>query len=330
MPRIIDHDGSKFLGFRLPKLKFPRIPNIGLGVSELLQKLVLFLVALVAAFVFYKLSVVAFEAVFGGERQTQPPKPVQPPAQPPAQPPVQPPVQPPPQPPAQPPAQAPAQAPAQQPAQSQSGVAEEQRTAELKVEAGIFKGSLTLTKSTKNYVITPVVGKQLVQNRIGDYFYVSLLDPLAKAPFFFAPGKYQLDEHSREFGASLSAFQREVMEKLKVLNAEVYVQGSADALNQGFTSKSIGFECGGKPFDEIAYHPYAGVPGYKFKSELRRKAISTDYGNQDLPFLRAKYLSCKFNQVFPNTNVQILEGSIDQNENELSRSGTFVLYVPKG
>jgi hypothetical protein len=48
----------------------------------------------------------------------------------------------------------------------------------------------------------------------------------------------------------------------------------------------------------------------------------------DLPYLRARFLQCKYHTIFQETPAEILEGNIDPDVNELSRNGTLLLYVP--
>jgi hypothetical protein len=114
-----------------------------------------------------------------------------------------------------------------------------------------------------------------------------------------------------------------------VAGARVYIRGHADSLAASFQSKVQPFECNNEEWSDIKYLKAVDTTKQKFSEQSYPwKIQGVDYGNKDLPYLRARFLQCKYHTIFQETPAEILEGNIDPNINEFSRNGTLLLYIP--
>jgi len=204
----------------------------------------------------------------------------------------------------------------------------------LKIDAKHMVVELRAGSTTKNYKVSLVPHTQIVEENEGDYFYISLTNPITNSPFFFKEGKYTLEELDPDFLDALTIFQKTVLDKIKILDAKIYIQGKADSLSPSFRSDFRSFSCNNEPSSEISYHKKAEFGEYKYTKDLYTKIIGTTYGNDDLPELRAKFLQCKYKTISRDssaeeTPAEIIQGGVDRSINEISRNGTFLLYIPK-
>lgn len=204
-----------------------------------------------------------------------------------------------------------------------------QKTAELKVKAGIFVAELKAGMTTKDYSVTPIASNELVQGKKGKYFIVNLLDAETTQPIYFPNGKYVLNELESRFAYSLNKFNAAVLKKVEILGARVFVQGKADSLAAQFKSSFTDFECNGESSNMISFHPSVGGSKYKFSERFRSRNVGPMFGNDDLPFLRARFLQCRLQTIYQASSIEVIEGEVDPLENKQSRSGTFILYVPQ-
>jgi hypothetical protein len=113
-------------------------------------------------------------------------------------------------------------------------ISETTKNAEFRIKAQGVVVDLTDGSTKKNYKAFPITIKEVIEGKKGDYFFVTLTNPLTKSPFYFKEGKYTLDELDSVFGESLSIFQKDVLDKVKVVGARVYIQGHADSLTASF------------------------------------------------------------------------------------------------
>ena len=200
--------------------------------------------------------------------------------------------------------------------------------AKLKIAAGNFVFELTHGAKREEWRSLPIAHEQVAEGKKGNYFYITLLDVVTKQPFYFNRGEYTFDELDPRFSAALLKFQNEVMNNLAIAKPIIYIKGSADSLSPNFASKFEAFNCDNGQSNEINFHKRVQNAAYRFENAFTKRSVGEIYGNNDLPFLRARFLQCKYNLLFPKATVEILEGDIDANVDVESRNGTFILYVP--
>lgn len=210
-----------------------------------------------------------------------------------------------------------------------SGSKEVQKSAELEIKAGIFVAKLKAGTITKEYTVTPVATAELVQGNKGKYFLVELLDTATTKPIYFPNGKYMLNELEPNFAKSLNQFNADVLSNVGILGARVFVQGKADSLAAQFNSTFNTFECNGELAHKISFHPNVGASKYRFSESYKTREIGSIFGNDELPFLRARFLQCRLQAIYDAAPTEVLEGEVDPLVNPQSRSGTFILYVPQ-
>jgi hypothetical protein len=205
---------------------------------------------------------------------------------------------------------------------------------------------------TPYYKIAPVPNEQMVSGKNGKYFYVDLSSSQRKA-IRFASGEYALNnQDSALFQKALQQFQSDVMAWAQEGNAEIYIRGQADQLgNATFLNEFQEPVCVGKErFSDIWYHEKLTEKSSWFANERVRKKLSFSFGatlpepiqswleklgtprvyrNTDLPELRARYLQCKYQQMYPIVPVSILAGRVNDAIGSKFREATLLMYIPE-
>lgn len=174
--------------------------------------------------------------------------------------------------------------------------------------------------STDDYNVEVFPDNEMIKGKKGSYYVIDLKDAEGGAKFGFAAGKYTLDRSDKKFRKALSVFMRDVAEKLEGnIDYQLMVRGSADAAAyRGLQNKDYQYR-------EISYLPEVGEGRYLTTETVRQ--VEVKIVNEDLPFLRAKYLKELVGDVYPTSVANILEGQITSKVNKRDRNAELLLFV---
>ena len=169
--------------------------------------------------------------------------------------------------------------------------------------------------------ILPVT--ELVKGRKGRYYAVYLRDARRKRRFQFRGGRYVIRRFDTRFRASLAAFTRDVIAPLQGgLTYALYVRGSASSRpmrRKRKQSKKISF-------DTIEYLREAGADIYDANArgtvEVERR-----YGNEELPYLRAAFLSKMMGDSVPFARPTILQSAVADTKSRKAQFAEILLFV---
>lgn len=184
---------------------------------------------------------------------------------------------------------------------------------------------------TQHYSISPARAlPELVDGKHGAYFFVDIKTDPKKQTVLFDPGEYTVDALEPQLNASLNAFFTEIIEHLDIPGRQIYIRGSADAAgNSTFSTEYKTFDCNVENPSNIDYHQKIDEQYQKYQTKISNKLIGTIINNNDLPFLRARFIQCKIRSMPHAIPTDIIEGTVSRTVNEAQRKGTFILYIPK-
>ena len=142
---------------------------------------------------------------------------------------------------------------------------------------------------------------------------------------FFEPGKYWVDNFSRDFSEALADFAIEARNYHP--EYEIFVKGSADE------PPFLGTMNGNYRFSQVNYFLRNGTDSEcLFRKERGvRQFQSLKYDNNDLPFLRAAFLKLKLETDYRDelkVSPQILEGWVTDRHSTSDRNAVIYLYIP--
>ena len=183
-----------------------------------------------------------------------------------------------------------------------------------------LKDKMAYGFSTDDYEVDVFPDRELIGGQQGSYYVIDLKDAKSGVKFGFKAGKYTLDRSDRKFRKALSAFMRDVVQKLDgKANYRLMVRGSADAAAYRGNQDSDYF------YRQISYLPQVGEGRYT--DSERRRSLDKRIGNEDLPFLRARYLKDLVADVFPAKPASILQGNVSAKINQSDRNAELMLFV---
>lgn len=190
----------------------------------------------------------------------------------------------------------------------------------LSSELRELKGKLAYGLSTKDYEVDVYPDREVISGQKGSYYVIDLKDAQSGIKFGFQAGKYTLDRSDRQFRKALSKFMRDVVEKLDGRrDYKLMVRGSADA------AAYIGRQNKDYFYRQIAYLPQ--VRDGRYVNNQSNRKLNARIENDDLPFLRAKYLKELVSDVFPAIEASILEGKVSPKINLKDRNAELILFI---
>jgi len=180
---------------------------------------------------------------------------------------------------------------------------------------------------TDFYRIEPFPDDELVSGSHGYYYIVDLKSVYKKEVWRFKLEDYTVDNFDRDFGRSVAAFVRDIIEPIEsVAKYKLFVRGSAD--------RDIGNDFRGNfaprhRYSSVTYLQYSEGEG-NYGPNPKVHEIEEPFTNKDLPFLRAKFMQGKLGSKVYDLREEpvILEGEVNQAEkNESLRNATVFLFV---
>ena len=201
---------------------------------------------------------------------------------------------------------------------------------DLRADIEKMRASLSVTQETSYYKITPIPSPELVKNHKGNYFYIDILSSFNKR-ISFEKGEYMIDVMSIEFSNALGEFNKHYAEKAHHGGGKVWVRGMADILPIKSPKRFDPPRCANnQDFRSIEYYPSNGTASspYRYSDNKLVTYFQRDtYSNNDLPLLRARFVQCAFQTISP-AEANIIQGAVDNTENEESRSAMLIFYIP--
>lgn len=179
---------------------------------------------------------------------------------------------------------------------------------------------MAVKMSTPSYDVEVYPDRELVGGRRGRYYVIDLKNADSGVRFFFEGGRYTLNRADGDFRRSLNAFVLDILNKLEGnVRHDLYVRGSADrAPYEGR------FE-DGHLYRQIRYLRNAG--GDRYTSDVGERQLGTVVRNQDLPDLRAMFLSRIVADAYPVNPPKILEGAVTAKTRNRDRNAELILFV---
>ncbi|MEO1281778.1 MAG: hypothetical protein AAFV69_08595 [Pseudomonadota bacterium] len=197
---------------------------------------------------------------------------------------------------------------------------EPQRVARRDANLEKLKSKLAYGVETDDYTVEVFPDNELVRGQRGSYYAIDLKNADTGVKFGFEAGRYTLDRSQREFRASLNAFMRDVLTKLDgKARYRLLVRGSADV------SRFNGRQDTENTFNRVTYMREVGDGRYT--NETKTRQLTTRITNDDLPFLRAKFLKELINDVYPQKRPDVLEGVVTDKVSQLDRNAEILLFV---
>lgn len=183
-----------------------------------------------------------------------------------------------------------------------------------------LREQMAVKMSTPSYDVEVYPDRELVGGRRGRYYVVDLKNADSGVRFFFEGGRYTLSRADGEFRRSLNAFILDILNKLDGnVRHDLYVRGSADR-----ASYEGRFE-EGHLYRQIRYLRNAG--GDRYTSDIGERQLGTVVRNQDLPELRAMFLSRIVAEAYPVKPPKILEGAVTAKTSNRDRNAELILFV---
>lgn len=179
---------------------------------------------------------------------------------------------------------------------------------------------MAVKMSTPSYDVEVYPDREMVGGRRGRYYVVDLKNADSGIRFFFEGGRYTLSRADGEFRRSLNAFVLDILNKLDGnVRYDLFVRGSADrAPYEGR------FE-DGHLYRQIRFLRNGG--GDRYTSEMGERTLGSMVRNQDLPELRAMFLSRLVADIYPVKPPYILEGGVTGKTSNRDRNAELILFV---
>jgi hypothetical protein len=179
----------------------------------------------------------------------------------------------------------------------------------------------------KEYKVEKMPNNEVVEGKVGTYYFIDLKDAESKEMILFNPGEYTRDEFERAFRDSMSKVRKDILDLLSAGNVpfKLYVRGSAD-----LDGNTLPFIDRLPPGEQvwITYLPKVPNTRNRYINNPTPQVITEKYNNRELPNLRASYIQTKLAIV--GLESTILEGEVTQNRSEAKdRSVTILLYWPQ-
>lgn len=171
---------------------------------------------------------------------------------------------------------------------------------------------------------------ELVRGYKGKYFEISLKDAEKNAKVLFRPGRYSMDKNTfrTNYGATIGSFVTEALHYVKKDRQEtvkLFIQGSADITgNDTFRGRQ-------DPkyrFEEITLLPQDPDQEHFISEELTKEIPRTNFRNDDLPDLRARYLKEMIAAYTNKFDPIVLEGVVKDIVAEGERNAVIYLFFP--
>jgi hypothetical protein len=186
-------------------------------------------------------------------------------------------------------------------------------------------------KETDFYRVEKIPDNEVVKEKKGDYYFIDLKDAETKEILRFKPGKYTIDSFDRQFSKSINKFYSEVWKVIKEDNSSsIFLKGSADITgNTSFRAPIENVRCQSGNFLEIAVQQEVNKGSKIYAKEPTVQLIEgKEYGNRQLPDLRARFMQCKLQETYGDLNPKILQGSVVSEVGEDLRNVSLILFVP--
>ncbi len=183
-----------------------------------------------------------------------------------------------------------------------------------------LKERMTARLSTPSYDVEVYPDRELVGGRRGRYYVVDLKDASSGVRYFFEGGRYTINRGASEFRGSLNAFISDVLSKIEG-NAryDLFVRGSAD---------SKPYQGRLEPGYEVRHVRYLRSAGQdKYRMEFGERAIDSVVRNDDLPDLRASFISHIVGESYPVKRPIVLEGAVTAKHDTKDRNVELILYI---
>jgi hypothetical protein len=137
----------------------------------------------------------------------------------------------------------------------------------------------------------------------------------------YKAGKYQVTPDHR------SIFKNIPFNDIQKQGETIYITGSADGLNNGFSMPlSSSHKCGDESFENIGYYKFEGD---KPSERASNYTINSNFSNLNLSLLRARSVQCHLKVAYPNLKTRILEGRMSASIDTDSRNVTLHYHLPK-
>jgi hypothetical protein len=202
---------------------------------------------------------------------------------------------------------------------------------EIGISIKTLAGELKAGKKTKFYNVEKVPNAEVIKGKKGDYYFIDLKDAQTKEILRFKPGKYTIDSFDRQFSKSITKFYGEIWEIIKQDNrASIFLKGSADiAGDTSFRARIQDVKCQSDPFLAIVVHQEVNKGSNIYTKEPTFQLVKgKEYGNRDLPDLRARFMQCKLQETYTDLKPEILQGSVAPEVGEDLRNVSLILFVP--
>lgn len=193
-------------------------------------------------------------------------------------------------------------------------------SADLKEEIKQLRRKLAYGLKTDDYEVEVLPDNEVVRGQKGRYYVIDLKNAESGLKFRFPGGQYTLARSDAAFRKALNKFVGDVAGKLESnVRYGFFVRGSADSVP--FRGRLLD----DYKYEEVKYLKSVGAGRYQLGSTTR--PINASIRNQDLPFLRARFLKDVVATTYPVTEPVVLEGTITDRKNNEDRNVELILYV---
>lgn len=161
----------------------------------------------------------------------------------------------------------------------------------------------------------------------GRYYVIEINDGDPKKQFQFETGKYVTDVLKREFYNSVEEFRKD-LRRLDTLECKykIYVKGSADRLGaENFRGELVSGYGEAQGFTHIKCCKKKELNKFSYKEFVENHIIGNTFINDDLPFLRAKFMQDALHEM--RLESILLEGKVDPKVDPELRNVTLYICV---
>jgi hypothetical protein len=176
------------------------------------------------------------------------------------------------------------------------------------------------------YRISRAPRSDIIQDELGDFYYIDLKDRVSQSLIFFDLGKFERDEFSAAFREAWARVEHDILKPLGEARVpyEVFVLGSADSVDAHKPRLGTLMEGTSKT---VTFYERSRANSNVFLRRIRTETIPADYSNRDLPNLRGSYVLDRLRA--SDVDAMLLEGSVKDTNDERDRNAMVLLYWPR-
>jgi hypothetical protein len=183
-----------------------------------------------------------------------------------------------------------------------------------------LKQTMEAPVTTTHYTVSPTTDTEMVEGKRGRYYLIDLKNAANGAGYRFDGGRYVMTQNLPQFKQSIDTLVQDILSKIDgKASFDLMVRGRADA--QPMKGKLPP----ARAVKVISYLPSSGTNTYK--SNVAQEKILGAIKNDNLPNLRASYLSDLVAQTYPAKRPVILQGFVSPQLNADERNAQLILYV---